>query len=78
MTGMCEGRKLIAKEMRELLGMKTFDVLWWWFYDCVFVIIHRIVHLKKDDFPVYKLHLNKPDLKISIFGSNLLSVCSSL
>lgn len=40
MTGMYEGRKLIAKEMRELLGMKTFDVLWWWFYDCVFVIIH--------------------------------------
>lgn len=60
MAGMCERRTLIAKEMMELLGMKTFDALWWWLYDCVFVKIHRIVHLKKDDFPVCKLYLDKP------------------
>lgn len=71
-------RELITKGMRILWGlMKTLGVI-------VVVVICLCdgkfhVHLKMDNFTICELYLSRPHFKIfSIFGSNLLSVCSSL
>ena len=61
---------------------------WWKFGGQLWVVVihlcnvrfHRVVHLKMDNFTICELYVNRPDFYMffSVFGNNLLSVCSSL